>query len=587
MAKATDKSKAKVDEADGILATRKHAILAARMDQMELNWLCYKAGKPYIRRRLHRNIHEDDLSWNGIEDAENKVSVPPRVERTHFVPYASRIVDKIEEHVFGKPIKRDGGDEFFLKNTDRRGADVNGVMKLLYEYWTVCGWGWLGVDRVSSTGTPSKSVAEKERNRGGVCWTAYAPWEVVDWCYEKSGGLKWVLTEKAYYDNEDPFAEPTVKTARTLWLPGGGRRIWTGLDGKPFKTDEFTISHRGVPFRLLGETSSEPHWFDSVEMIAASLLNLESEAHANLSKGVYSIPVVPSELANGASSGGLGRGKETVEATEGKVLIQKVYGRKNPIYEDEASKGVTRFVTPAQGDMNAFPSEIERTKKALYEIAGLGVSKQKDTADAESADAKQFDHLDINAVLRDMSQAIQVAEENAIEISTSFDNTFKPYKPVYPTEFSVIDFSSMMNGVERLDAIGVDLPKTLRVAIVRALAEGIPNVSEDERKNIEAEVKEMLDENDDAIRRVATAAHVAGTGVDGAEVVADTALNGAQVASLVSVIQAVVAGQMPTDTAKAAISAAFPALDEKAIADIVNPLSGFKPQAPVEPAATQ
>ena len=97
----------------------------------------------------------------------------------------------------------------------------------------------------------------------------------------------------------------------------------------------------------------------------------------------------------------------------------------------------------------------------------------------------------------------------------------------------------------------------------------------------------MLDGNDDAIRRIANAAHAAGTGVDGAEVVADTALNGAQVASLVSVIQAVVAGQMSTDTAKAAISAAFPAMDGKAIDDIVNPLSGFKPQDPVEPEATQ
>lgn len=573
------------DENKNILATRTHATLSERLTQINLNWLCYKAGKPYITARLHRGIHEDDGSWNGITDTAGTVIVPSRINRSHFVPYPSRIVDKIEEHIYASPIKRDQADDFFLKNTDRTGRDVNGVMKALFEYWTVCGWAWLGVDRTSATGEPSNTVAEKERNKDGVFWTVYAPWEVVDWSFDDSGNIRWLITQRGYLENEDPAVEAKALTVRTLWKAGGvGERMTLDTGGAVISQEPFEIPYNGVPFRLIGEISSDPHWFDSVEMIAASLLNMESEAHTNLSKGVYALPVVPADVANGGASSGLGKGKETVEATDAKVTVQKIYGRKNPIFEDESSKGTTRFVSPEQGDMDAYPSEIERTKKALYEVAGLGVSKQKDTADAESADAKQFDHLDINAVLRDIAQQLQRIEEMAVEMSVSFDREFKAYEPVYPTEFNVIDFASMMAGVEKMDALGIQLPKTLRVAIVRALSENIPNMSETERKAIEAEVQEMLDGEDDAAKRIAGAA--VATGATGAEVVADTALNGAHVSSLVEIINAVVSGQMPSETAKAAIAAAFPGVDDKTIQAIVGPLLKFKPAVPVEPQAS-
>lgn len=569
------------EKTKSVVETRTHATLSARLTQINLNWLCYKAGKPYIQTRLHRGVHEDDGSWNGIIETDGTITVPSRINRTHFVPYATRIVDKIEEHIYASPIKRDDADPYFLKNTDRTGRDVNGVMKALFEYWTVCGWAWIGVDRTSATGAPSITKADKERNKDGVFWTVYAPWEVVDWSFDAAGNLRWLITQRNYLENEDPTVEAEARVIRTLWKPGGGERMTLNAAGEMILVEPFTIPFGGIPFRAIGEITDSPHWFDSIEMIAASLLNMESEAHTNLSKGVYALPVVPSDLGQPSGATGLGKqGKEVVEATSTKLTIQKIYGRKNPIFEDESSKGTTRFVSPDAGDVRAYPEEIERTKKSLYEVAGLGISKQKDTADAESADAKQFDHLDINAVLRDMAQMLQRIEETAVEMSASFDKEFKAYEPVYPTEFNVIDFASMMDGVEKMDALGISLPKTLRVAIVRSLSENIPNMSETERKAIEAEVQEMLDGEDDAIQRIAGAAVATG-----AEVVADTALNGAQVSSLVQIIEAVVAGQMPSDTARAAIAAAFPGVSDATISAIVAPLAKFKPKVAVEPQA--
>ncbi len=495
------------------LLEREHKIIEMRRAQMALNWLCYKGGQEYINKRLMRGIHEDDRSWFG----KPKEGILPRKERSHYVPYAERIVDKIEEYIWSKPIKRDGADKAFVLNADRTGMSVDEVLQLVQEYWTVCGWGWINVDRTGGEGG-IRTLRDKERENEGIYWTAYAPWEVPDWHYGPDGRLEWAISERSIYDNTDPMEKPFEGFLRTLWFPGHGIRYTLDKGRKPVgEPEEFEFSCDAVPFVRIGEISPEPHWFDNVEGLACALMNLESEAHTNLSKGVYSIPVIPAAAVEQSLSEGLGRAlkDQNISTDDLKTVIEKVFSRSHPITETEECKGVTRFVSPPSGDLTAYPAEIERTKKILYEVVGLGVSKQKDTADAESADAKQFDHLDINAVLRERALSIQRLETRAVQMSLEFDSTFPEYEPIYPTEFSVADPGLMVESAERLKNLGVALPRKLLVAIVRAVAEMIPNVSESERQAIEKEVDEAMDEEDAAIKRIAESLLLAGKNGNG------------------------------------------------------------------------
>jgi lambda family phage portal protein len=82
-------------------------------------------------------------------------------------------------------------------------------------------------------------------------------------------------------------------------------------------------------------------------------------------------------------------------------------------------------------------------------------------------------------------------------------------------------------------------------------------------------------------------------GAEGAAVnVAATALNGAQVASLVDILAQVAAGTMPKASAKAVIAASFPTLSQQLIAAIIEPVlpgsvsADGEPQAPQEPGKT-
>lgn len=66
--------------------------------------------------------------------------------------------------------------------------------------------------------------------------------------------------------------------------------------------------------------------------------------------------------------------------------------------------------------------------------------------------------------------------------------------------------------------------------------------------------------------------------------VQQTALNGAQVSSLLEIATQVGLGQLPIETARALIAAAFPGLSDQQVNAIIGPLDGFKPQQPEAPA---
>jgi len=66
--------------------------------------------------------------------------------------------------------------------------------------------------------------------------------------------------------------------------------------------------------------------------------------------------------------------------------------------------------------------------------------------------------------------------------------------------------------------------------------------------------------------------------------VAATALNGAQVTSLVDVVTQVATKQIPIETARIIIKSAFPMLTDEAIQAMLNPLANFTPAAPDQPA---
>ena len=443
-------------EAEKIIIARVHPILASRQTQLQYNLSVLDGGRPYIDARLERFPYEPNASWDGNVNTSAK----GRKHRAFLTNYAARVANKLNQYVFDDEVKRNGIDPEFEADATKTRLTVNAVMQDVSRQLSATRWCWMSADRAAAsvdaqTGTiRAQSVAEKEARGDRVFWTVWKATDVVDWCFDNAGSLLWLLTDEMLLDNANPFAPSATSRVRTLWQRGGtGVRYFFKSDSDELaRSAPFMFSSGEIPFVPCGTISSSPWWFDEAEMIQASLMNLENVHNENLFQMVYPQAVFPAELS--ASSGGA-----SGDNMEGSDLIRRV-GLRYPIFESAETKGVTRFVTPDASGLKSIPDEIQRRKKEFFDVVGmaLAVPESRQVASAES---KEWDHLDIEAVLAERAAQLEAIERKMIEVSVSLDSTFAVYEPVYAREFDVTDIATDFQALLQLNNI-LTTPLALR-----------------------------------------------------------------------------------------------------------------------------
>jgi hypothetical protein len=502
-----------------IAATRVHPSLKAREIELQNNLLCLYGGRPYIDARLSRAPCEPETSWSGrLESAATEgfwnnstatEGVIGRKGRAFTINYASRAVSKFLQYVFGAEIQRTGILPAFQRDATRTQLDVNAAFRQAAAYYLVCGWSWIGVDRLASridpaTGKPTQqSLAEKEA-RGDRCWlTIWPATEVIDWQYGPDGRLDWLITEQEAEQDAGPFAERKTEGIRTVWSRGEYLRIRTVTEkGKRTVVGSTagTLSARVVPFALMGSPSPRPWFFDDLERVQASILNLESLHDTNLAEAVFPQLVLPHELIETIMN---------LAKCQYDRAVEIARGLSYPILEPPDSKGITRYIQPNATDLAAIPNEIIRRRRELYEVAGLGFSN-RDSAAPESAEAKEWNHLDLGASLRDKAHAWQSAETQAVEIARALDSSFPVYAPAYPMTFDTGDVKTKMESL--LMAQQLDLPpsavrETLHAAV--DVLHRLNPIPSERRAEIHAAIDQMPDESLNTVEAMTAAVSAA------------------------------------------------------------------------------
>lgn len=482
-----------------ILATRKHIVLAARESQLRINAQAVEGGAPYINDRLSRLPYESDVSWGGSKLLQHRIglslsnfSAEGRKDRAYLINRAARICNKINQYVFSSPIKRENIADDFKKDTDREGNSINQFMQMASTDLTSLRWCWVQIDRRGLlTSARPRSLLEKERNKDRVFWSLWKPYEVVDWSFDLAGELLWLITEHYSYENADPLSQAKNQRIRTLWERGRGKRIFFKTDEKEQdkieRIESFTFPAEIVPFVHIGKISANPFWFDDVERIQASLLNLESVNNENLFQTVYPQLVLPADII------------ETIKNAaqcSGERALELVRGLNYPILESQESNGLTRYITPETTDLEAISREIDRRKRELFETVGLALHNT-DRAQVESAEAKAWDNLDPECLLAERAQQLEEAERKCVAISRQFDSEFSDYQPVYSRKF---DISDLKTDIEAIIAVGnLSLPeegfKEVQRAGVEILDKVVPIIPERKQKILDAiENGEISDE---------------------------------------------------------------------------------------------
>lgn len=479
-------------DAEKIFLAREHPIHEAREDQIELNLKVIAGGQPYIDARLSRFPYEPTASWDG----NNQTGAQGRKTRAFLTNYAARVARKINQYVFGQPTKRAGLDDEWAKDVTKMQEPIGTFMDQVSLTLTGAKWCWVQIDRAGAsvdeqTGTiRQQSVAEREARGDRIFWRIWTPNEVKDWSFDSSGRLRWLITEENLLNNDDPFAKPVMERVRTLWAEGKGERFFLDEKDEISRRVPFTLSSKVVPFVLAGTISSRPHWFDEAEMIQASLLNLESVNHENLFQMVYPQAVYPADLLNGSDAGGTNGTQEGQQPGMTGDVVRRV-GLHYPIGESQETKGITRYVMPDASSLKALPDEITRRKREFFEVVGLALATPE-SKQVASAEAKQWDHMDPEAVLAERARLLQDIEAKCVEMSRKLDSGFKVYEPIYGTEFDLGDVATEFKAL--LDASTLELPSEGRREILYAgahLLGKLTRIPSDRMKAIEDEIADM------------------------------------------------------------------------------------------------
>lgn len=487
---------------ESIIKSRKHRILGKREQQLVLNWQAVHGGTDYVRARLWRAPNESDLSWEGMSALRQARGVVGRRDRAAVVNDAGRVAAKINQYLFSKRVERNGIDEAFEKDCTGTGKSISDFWQDVSEALTACQWLWIQVDRSapvvdSETGRPvQRTLAERQAIGDRPRLSLWLPWEVADWCFDEQGNILWLITEEMRYENSNPMKEAKEIRVRTLWRRGdGGGATWeTWKEGDRQVLLNGAISSPDVPFCLIGSPSLMPWWFDDAEGLQAQILNLDSLHFENLQSTVFPQLVISASTFENLET----RLIERMGSDNGQRMIEVVKevtrGLDAPIIENAGDKGVTRYIQPNAADLKSLPDEMSRKRALLFDTVGLSLFN-KESRQIQTAESKQFDHLDTESTLRHRAIALQEAEEKVVALCRAIDTSFPEYSPVWPQEFSIVDTQADMAALVQASNIS-GLTLTMRKVILKAVMRvvgTIQRLTDDEIEAVSDEIDALED----------------------------------------------------------------------------------------------
>lgn len=462
-------------DVEKLLATRRNEILEGRGTQIGINLLAYHGGEPYITERLSRFPSESDTDFHG--DSSTKPAALGRLDRAFLINYVKRISHKLNQYVFQTEVQREGVDPAFLCDCTTSGMSLNQFMAEVSSLITVSRWAWIGVDRPAST--VARSIAAREASGDRVYWKLYSAPEVVDWSFDGRGGLNWLITEETVSSNADPRVEPVKNKVRYLWEPGKATKMVFSDKADTFKeTEEIIIGIPDVPFIPCGLISPDPWWFDEVERIQRAIMDMLSSRDTQIFKSVFALLVLSDSFAKSLQLDGI----KTSEA-------RRKIGVGNPLTETAEESGLTRYLDAPAAVFEVIANAKKDLETTLYDIVGLNMSVPE-SRQVASAEAKAWDHMDPESVLKERATMLEEIEAKAVDISARLGGpVFKPYTPVYGKKFDISDFAADIQALTSTS--GFSLPPKSEKLVTKALVNALARRFGADKKELAEALKEV------------------------------------------------------------------------------------------------
>ena len=411
--------------------TRLHPLVRQHRAVWRRSREAYSGGREYIDQSLVKHVSEVSLEFM------------ERKQRAYYFNYPRKIARIIAQFLLSEDPQRNHADPMLVEDFSRSGLRVGEVMRQMATYVNCFGLAWLMVDMPGFAG---ELDLERKRNEAIRPYArALQPWEVPDWAYGADGKLDWAIVEEMAVDRHDPFAEPERIRRRRLWTRDGWQLFQLDGEGQVRLVGAAAHGLGAVPL-IRGEEADgfgmhANHWFEDVVRISDAILNAESEAQMNIIKQMFGLLVVSESFRTSDFTA-----RDTVEGEK----FSHVLARSAALWESPEEKGITRYISPGGANTETIRSEIVSLKKELFDVVGLGV--RNDSGDAQTAEAKAWDHYNVSQFLLSRVDMLEQTEVRAWELMHGWDPTVTIPAISYNREFSIVDLKDSIAALLNLNS---------------------------------------------------------------------------------------------------------------------------------------
>lgn len=400
-----------------------------------------------------------------------------RVQMTPYRPYARRIVKTFVKYVTKDDPEREGVDAFAetIADVDLKGTSLRLFTRNILAMYMALGGMNVLVDVPQSEEQPVSQLQANEMRLRPYA-VPILPQQVVDYELDNYGQYKWCIIETTHIVNSLEKEKAEEVTRRTYWdaniwkvYQKNDQGKWETGEEKPHKCGKTPVI-RVVEDDIDNDVTTPESWFFDLADINRAIYNLDSLDMANFYYQTLGILVVPGKS--------MGEDKSAVEISNHTAIFEN----------GQEENGITRFVCPDGTTYESFDRKIEKLKLEMFNIAGL--AKRKDTGDAESAEAKEWEFQDTNQFLASVAHIANYIEESILDLvakheSKTFDGSIQ-----YPTDYRIDDIMQLIAAALDLKQIGFTSEVGRKEVMKRVYRKMLPNLSPETQTLIDKEIDE-------------------------------------------------------------------------------------------------
>lgn len=456
------------------LSSRSHPLYNDNIDKWELFYDAVKGGDYFIT--------DDNLFSHRLEATDDYDS---RTERAYYLNFCEAIPILYNVFIFNEKIERPANTnlDFFRRNTDGRGKDINSFIRRAGFLSSVFGAVHCIVDIPPA---PKKVISKFDEKKYNIYpyATLFTPIQIKDWSLDRYGKLRWIIIEETYYSDADPGVKRKEEThykliTTTDWrVENQDGASVTYDDGSPSSGKNplgmiplATLYNNDIDDNMIGESLLK-----DIVYINRAIFNWCSCIDEQIERQTFSQLVVPDD-------GTLAEERETSGDPLYKIGTSSIYTFPHDSGHPPA------FISPNVENITAVWKLVIDHVKEIYRLSGL-MGSSDDMYVGRSGRAAQFGFISVNSCLANKATSYQKFENDISKLALMHlgKNPQDLSEVKYPDKFDVGSLSDEIDNIFKV--MSTNMSDSLNVYLKKAVAMKIAPLAPEE---IKAKIEQEID----------------------------------------------------------------------------------------------